>query len=77
MVRTEEFPMYYTGSTTDMTTYHAGWASWHPPIHWEFALGLLRATGEQSHKVEYPHTLDERAGAAAVVAADESHIDGD
>ena len=75
-MRTEEFPRYYTGSTADMTTYPAAWASWHSPFDWEFALGLLRATGERSHKVEYPRTLDERAGAAAVVAAEELHIDG-
>ena len=59
-----------------MTTYLAGWASWHSPFDWEFALGLLRATGERSHKVEYHCMLDERAGAAAVVAAEELHIDG-
>ena len=75
-MRTEEIPMYYTGSTADMTTYPARWASWHSPFDLEFALGLLRATGERSRKVEYPRTLDERAGAAAVVATEEFHIDG-
>jgi hypothetical protein len=75
-VKTEEFPRYYTGSTADMTTYPAGWVSWHSPFDWEFALGLLRARGERSYKVEYPRTLDERAGAAAVVVAEELHIDG-
>jgi hypothetical protein len=59
-VRTEEFLRYYTGSTADMTTDRAGWASWHSPFDWEFALGLLRATGERSHRVEYPRTLGER-----------------
>jgi len=58
-----------------MMIYPAGWASLHSPFNWEFALGLLRATGERSHKVEYPRTLDERAGVAAFVAAEESHID--
>jgi len=53
-----------------MATYPAGWASWHSPFDWEFALGLLRATGERSHRGEYPRTPDERAGAAAVVAAE-------
>ena len=75
-MRTEECPRYYTGSTADMTTYPAGWASWHSPFDWEFALGLLRAAGERTLKVEYCLTLDERAGAAAVVAAEELHIDG-
>jgi len=50
VVRTEEFQRYYTGSL-HMTTYPAGWASWHSPFEWEFALGLLRATGERSHKL--------------------------
>jgi len=54
-----------------MATYPAGWASWHSPFDWEFALGLLRATGERSHRGEYPRTPDERVGAAAVVAAEE------
>jgi len=54
-----------------MTTYLAGWASWHSPFDLGFALGLLRATGEQSHKVKYHCMLDERAGAAAVVAEEE------
>jgi len=76
VVRTEEFPRYYSRSTADMTTYPAGWASWHSLFDWKFALGLLRAMGERSYKVEYPRTLDERAGAAAVVAQDELHIDG-
>jgi len=49
VLRTEEFLRYYTGSTADMTTYPAGWASWHSPFQWEFALGLLRAMGERSH----------------------------
>jgi len=59
-----------------MTTYPAGGASWHSPFARGFALGLLRATAEWSQRVEYPCTLDERAGAAAVVAAEELHIDG-
>jgi len=59
-----------------MTTYPAGGASWHSPFDWGFALGLLRATGEQSHIDEYPRTLDERPGAVAVVGAEELHIDG-
>jgi hypothetical protein len=59
-----------------MATYPAGWASWHSPFDWEFAQGLLRATGERSHKGEYPRTPDERAGAAAVVAAEERPLMG-
>ena len=69
-MRTEEFQRYYTGSTAYMATYPAGWASWHSPYDWEFALGLLRATGERSHRGEYPRMLDERVGAAAVVATE-------
>jgi hypothetical protein len=38
----------------------------------EDCTGLLGATVEQTHeKWEYPHMLDEQAGAAAVVAAEE------
>jgi hypothetical protein len=48
-VKTEGFPRYYTGSTAYMVTYPAGWASWHLPYDWEFALGLLRATGSVSN----------------------------
>jgi len=54
-----------------MAMYPAGWASWHSPFDWEFALGLLRATGGRSHRGEYPRVPDERAGPAAVVAAEE------
>ena len=54
----------------------AGWASWHSPFDWEFALGLLRATGERSHIGEYPRAPDERAGAAAVVAAEQCPLMG-
>jgi len=75
-VKTEEFPRYYTGSTAYMATYPAGWASWHSPFDWEFALGLLRATGERSHRGEHPHMPDERAGSAAVVAAEERPLMG-
>ena len=39
--------------------------------------GMLGAMGERSHEEgEYPRRLDVRAGAAAVVAAQELHIDG-
>jgi hypothetical protein len=38
----------------------------------EDCIGLLGATVERTHeKCEYPRMLDERAGAAAVVAAEE------
>jgi hypothetical protein len=67
--RTEECPRYYTGSTAYMATDRAGWASWHSPFDWQFALRLLRATGERSHSGEYSHRPYERAGAAAEVAA--------
>jgi hypothetical protein len=50
-VRTEGFLRYYTGSTADMATYSAGGASWHSPYDWEFALGLLGATGERYHDI--------------------------
>jgi len=50
-VRTDEFLRYYTRSSTDMMTYPAGWAAWHSPFDWEFALRLPRATGERSHKL--------------------------
>jgi hypothetical protein len=59
-----------------MMTCPVGWASWHSSFDWEFALRLLRATGERPHKVEYPRMLDERAGVVAVLAAEELHIDG-
>jgi hypothetical protein len=75
-VRTEEFPRYNSGSTADLTTYSARWVSFHSPFDLEFALGLLRATRERSHNVDYPRTLDKGAGAAAVVAADKLQIDG-
>jgi len=75
-VRPKEFLKYYTGSTAYMPTYPAGWASWHSPFGWEFALVLLRATGERSHRAEYPRTPDERAGAAALVAAEEHPLMG-
>jgi hypothetical protein len=51
VVKTEECPRYYTRSTADMMTYPACWASWHSPFDWEYALRLLRAMGERSHKV--------------------------
>ena len=70
-VRTEDFPRYYTGSTTYIATYSAGWAWWHSPFDWEFALGLLRATAKQSHSGEYPRTPDKWPGAVAVGAAEE------
>jgi len=70
-MRTEECPRYYTGSTAYMETYPAGWASWHSPFYREFTLGLLRATGERSHRGEYPRTPDEQAGVVPVVAAEE------
>ena len=76
VVKTEEFLRYYTRSTEYMATYSAGWGSWHSPFDWEFALGLLRATGERSHTGEYPRTSDERAGSAAVVSAEERPLMG-
>ena len=57
-----------------MTTYPARWASRHLAFDWGIALGLLRATGKRSHKVEYHRTLDERVRAPAVVVAEELHI---
>jgi hypothetical protein len=36
----------------------------------------MRAPGERSHIGEYPRTPDERAGAAAVVAAEERPLTG-
>jgi len=59
-----------------MATYPAGWASWHLSFDWEFALGLLRATGERSHSGEYHLTPDERAAATAVVVAEERPLIG-
>jgi len=43
----------------------------------EDCIGLLGATVEQTHeKSEYPRRLDERVGAAAVVAAEEEPNSG-
>jgi hypothetical protein len=43
----------------------------------EDCIGLLGATVERTHeKCEYPRMLDERAGAAAVVAAEEEPNSG-
>ena len=43
-VRSENLLRYYSGNTAYRTTYPAGWASWHSPFDWKFALGLLSAT---------------------------------
>jgi len=59
-----------------MATYPVCWASWHSPFDWEFALGLLRAMGERSHRGEYPRAPDERAGTVVVVAAEEGPLMG-
>jgi hypothetical protein len=59
VVRTNEFPRYYTVRTAYMATYPAGSALWHPPFDWEFALGMLRAMGERSNRGEYPHAPEE------------------
>jgi len=37
---------------------------------------VAESYGRAVSQVEYPRMLDERAGAAAVVAAEELHIDG-
>jgi len=57
-----------------VTTYPAGLASWYSPLDWEMARRLLRATAEWSHIIEYPRMVDERAGAAGVIAGEEFDI---